>query len=31
MADFNLFDMLRTVTQHIQYNEGEVFVIPRQI
>ena len=31
MADFNLFDMLRTVTQHIQYNVGEVFVIPRRI
>ena len=31
MADFNLFDMLRMVTQHIQYNVGEVFVIPRRI
>ena len=27
-ADFNLFNMLRTVTQHVQYNVGEVFVIP---
>ena len=31
MADFNLFNMLRTVTQHIQYNVGEVYVIPRRI
>ena len=28
MADFNLFNMLRTVTQHIQYNVGEVLFIP---
>ena len=26
MADFNLFDMLGTVTQHIKYNVDEVFV-----
>ena len=25
MVDFNLFDKLRTVTQHIQYNVGAVF------
>ena len=31
MVDFNLFDMLRMATQHIQYSVGEVFVIPRQI
>ena len=27
IEDFNLFDMLRTGTQHIQYNVGDVFVI----
>ena len=26
MADLNLFDKLRTVTQYIQYNVGEVYV-----
>ena len=25
MEEFNLFDMLRTITQHIQNNVGEVF------
>ena len=28
MADFNLFDMLRTFSQHMQYNVGEIFAIP---
>ena len=31
MADFNLINMLRMVTQHVQYNVGVVFVIPRRI
>ena len=31
MADFSLFNMLRTVTQHKQYYIGEVLVIPRRI
>ena len=31
MVDFNLFDMVRTVTWHIQYNVSEVFVTPRRI
>ena len=29
MVDFNLLDMLRTVTRHIEYNVGEAFVILR--